>query len=238
MTTINTLAKNNAQWCDWVLSGLGSPGRWVTDIWYHPDDVPPIYPHADTLTDNTEQQLKHIKQLVNYRDGKSIAVKDSWSKLNLTGLDFEIMFEAEWLLYASSRVSVPEHDLKIERISTAKDLQEFTRCCNEAYNTPDVPLDVFSPALLDNPDIVFLAGKVNDKIAAGITCVQSHGVNGLNNLFAFHKEDELLMIREGMTVFPKTPACTYSGYDSVADYVHLGFQPMGKLRVWSRPADA
>ncbi len=62
MTTITALAKNNAQWCDWVLTGLASPGKWVKDIWYHPDDVPPIYPHADTLTDNVEQQLKHIKQ--------------------------------------------------------------------------------------------------------------------------------------------------------------------------------
>ncbi len=204
---IAQMAANNAAWIDMAVSALGINGEFTPILWQSTSDMPPIFPNADTLGGTDSEKMAAIEQLVAARSGRIVAVKDSWAQLDLTGLGFEILFEAQWLYREAQPLTPSTGELQIEPITTAEGLREFALACNG----PDIPIDVYSPKLLLRTDVMWLVGKQDDCIVAGATAVRAHGLNGINNVFGTTDTHKQQMIGAAVNVFPEQPACGYEG---------------------------
>ncbi|MBZ0293258.1 MAG: hypothetical protein K8L99_11895 [Anaerolineae bacterium] len=229
---IARMATNNAAWIDRAVSALGIGGEFTPVLWQNIHDMPPIFPNADTLGGTEAEKMAAIEQLVAARSGKVVAIKDSWAQLDLRGLGFEILFQAQWLYRAAQPLTPTPGDLQIEPVTTAEGLRAFALACNG----PDIPVEVYSPKLLNQPDIVWLAGKQDGRVVAGVTAVLADGLNGINNLFGETITQKQRMLEAAVLAFPDQPACCYERGD-LALYLASGFETAGDLQVWLRPAD-
>jgi hypothetical protein len=227
MELISRLVANNAAWIHQANAALGKVGEFTPILWQNFNDMPPIFPNADTLGGTEAEQLQAIQALANKRSGKLVAVKDAWARLDLAPLGFEPLFEANWL-YRDAAPIEKSSEFQIERITTPEALRDFAIACNG-----EELADVYAPALLKSHILWFLARK-EGKIVGGITAFAAEGLNGLNNLFADDKSIESALIRAGINAFPDLPASDYTGDAGVPVYHALGFKTVGKLRVWLR----
>lgn len=227
---IAAMAANNAAWIDMAVSALGIGGEFTPVLWQNRNNMPPIFPNADTLGGTKDEQIAAIEQLVAARAGRVMAVKDSWAQLDLTVLGFEVLFTAQWLHRKAQPIIVPEGPLRVRSITTGDDLRAFALACNG----PDIPVEVYSPTLLENPDVRWLVGEMDGRILAGATAVRAHGLNGINNVFGDSDQQKTQMIAAAVNAFPDLPACGYEADDGIKPYLPLGFEVAGDLRVWLR----
>jgi len=227
---IARMVANNAAWIDMALTALGIGGEFTSVLWHNTNDMPPVFPNADILGGTEAQQLAAIEELVQARARRVVAVKDAWARLDLTPMGFEVLFEAQWLYRDPQLLPPSASDLQVERVTSAEGLRDFALACNG----PDISVEVYSPALLNNPDVVWLVGKQNDNLVAGVTSVRAQGLNGINNLFGATEAQQTQMLRAAVNAFPDLPACGYEGAESIPPYIPLGFQTVGPLKVWLR----
>jgi hypothetical protein len=227
MNKIAKLVANNAAWIHMANAALGKEGEFTPILWQNFNDMPPIFPNADTLGGTEAEQITAIQALVDKRSGKLVAVKDAWARLDLAPLGFEPLFEAVWL-YRDAAPIEKAKEFAIERITTPEALREFAIGCNG-----EELASVYSPALL-RPDIVWFLARKEGKVTGGITAVAAEGINGLNNLFGDDESIKNALIREAINAFPDLPAGDYTGEESIAPYLAHGFEALGKLRVWLR----
>jgi hypothetical protein len=226
---IAQLVANNALWIHEAVSALEMPGTFTPILWQNPHDMPPIFPNADVLGGTEAEQLAAIAALVQVRSGRVTAVKDAWARLDLTPLGFEPLFEAQWLYRDAGPLQIPPTDLQFEFVQTPAALREFSVACNGA----DLAA-VYSPILLDHAHIRWILARRQGQIAGGVTAVHAEGVNGVNNLFASSPQDQASLICAAVNAFAPGPACSYARGDSIAPFLSLGFEAVGKLRVWVR----
>lgn len=231
---IAQMAANNAAWINMAVSALGISGEFTPVLWQNVNDMPPIFPNADTLGGTIAQKMSAIEQLVETRSGRVVAIKDSWAELDLSPLGFDILFEAHWLYRHPHPLPIPQSDLDIEPITTADRLHDFALACNG----PDIPTEVYSPSLLNTPEITWLAGQKDRQIIAGVTAVKAEGLNGINNYFGESDLHKQHIIAAAINVFPDLPASTYTRTSSVPLFLDLGFETVGNLRIWLRPIHA
>jgi len=89
-------ARNNALWCDAVCRAHGRPGEFQAGLWFNRQPVPRFYSNAITLSPKDPVgQRAWVAHLMTRRPGFS--VKDSFVTLDLSGLGFDVLFEATWL---------------------------------------------------------------------------------------------------------------------------------------------
>lgn len=72
---ISKLAANNAAWIDMAVSALGIPGEFTPVLWQNSNDMPPVFPNADTLGGTPDEQLAAIQELVTNGAGNKNLVK-------------------------------------------------------------------------------------------------------------------------------------------------------------------
>lgn len=229
MDTVSQFVANNAAWIHEAVSAIGLPGEFTPVLWQNQHDMPPIFPNADTLGGTESEQLAAITALIKRRPGRVTAVKDAWARLDLTPLGFEPLFEATWIYRDASPLATPAENVRLERVTTAAGLRAFAVACNG-----EELAGVYSPRLLSRPDIAWIAAHREGNIIGGVTAFLAHGMNGINNLFAPDNAIADGLIRAAVNAFPDVPACGYEGEDTAAPFLVLGFQTVGKLRVWIR----
>ena len=89
-------ARNNALWCDAVCRAHGLPGEFVGGLWLNRQPVPRFYSNAITLSPKDPAgQRAWVEHLLTRR--ARFSVKDSFAALDLSGLGFDVLFEATWL---------------------------------------------------------------------------------------------------------------------------------------------
>jgi hypothetical protein len=228
------MVANNAAWIEMAMSALGIGGEFTPILWQNTNDMPPIFPNADTLGGTIFEKMAAIEQLVEKRGGRVVSVKDAWAELDLTTLGFDILFRATWLYRDPHPLPHSAHRLTIEPITTPDDLDQFALACNG----PDIPTAVYSPQLLNQADVVWLAAQHDHQIIAGATAVRAHGLNGINNVFGERIIHKQAVIAAAVQTFADLPACTYARDHELSSYHTLGFKSVGPLRVWLRPSSA
>lgn len=92
---IQQLAANNAAWIHEATGALNRSGEFTPVLWQNVHDLPPIFPNAVTLGRTDAEQMAAIESLVRRRPGRVTAVKDSWARLDLAPLGFDLLFETE-----------------------------------------------------------------------------------------------------------------------------------------------
>jgi hypothetical protein len=97
---------------------------------------------------------------------------------------------------------------------------------------------MFRPGLLAVPGIRFVHGLVDGQIVGGGILAAASGVTGLSNVFAGRVTTEVVLqglAQVAATRFPGQPLVNYEHGDDLAAAHRVGFQTLGRLRIWHRP---
>jgi hypothetical protein len=235
-------ARNNAAWCDAVAASHHAAGRFLPDLWCCEQQLPPFFPNLVTLTaDGQAVQREHIAALLERGPPLPWALKDSFARLELTAMGFDLLFEASWIFDppGSACADRPDSSIDWHRIGSAAELAAWETAWRR--DLPAGPTAIFRPALLENREIAFLAGIRAETIVAGCVLNIAAGAVGLSNLFS--PADMRAVIwsacRDQARAFaPQLPIVGYeSGEDLIAAQT-AGFRVLGPLRVWLRSAGA
>lgn len=223
-------AQNNAEWCDIVCGTHGIPGRFDADAWVNPHRTPRYYPDAVTL-DPTAVAGSILDRIDTTSSGCSI--KDSFATLDLGPFGFKVLHEAEWIYREGRRArGAGARAIGWAAIETADELVEW-----EAAWDVDGDTDrLFLPALLRDPLVAVLAGRVNGSIVAGAIANRTgDDVVGLSNVFATDGDHDgawsgCLAYLD--TALPDRAIVGYESEDALSIALRRGFSSVGRLRIW------
>ncbi|QGV80755.1 hypothetical protein [Streptomyces ficellus] len=228
-------ARNNAAWCDTMCRahGLG-PGDLTGRVWTHPRRTPPYYPDAVTLVPGTPAH--EVLDAIDLRT-PGCSVKDGFATLDLTPHGFRPLFDAQWI----HRPATPPGDTAAdtvpwEPVRTAAALADWETAWSDGAD----PMNLFRPALLDDPATTVLAGHAPDgRTVAGAVVTLSATpdagpVVGVSNVFATGPGADpwpgcLAAIARR---WPGTPVVGYEHGDDLTAALRHGFTTTGTLRVW------
>jgi hypothetical protein len=237
---------NNAVWCDAVCRALGCDTAFVAGLWINRSPSPPFYPNAATLTrDGSDSQIQHIRLMTDGGLPAGWSVKDGFSTLDLAALGFDLLFEAAWLGLPAGRATsgTDLHGMGLEQVTSEPELAAWEAAWRSvpggtARRTFDPPR-IFMPALLGDPNIVFLAAYRRGRIAGVVVGSRSDDglgpVAGVSNLVLPAKDGEDFRagaIAAVRSAFPDLPLVSYDGGSDLEAMIALGFEPLGPLRVW------
>ncbi|MGH6941770.1 hypothetical protein [Hypericibacter sp.] len=235
MATVQA-ARNNADWCDAVARSHGAGGKFLPELWFSAGKLPLFYPNLITLTaDGQATQRDRVTALLENGPPLPWAVKDSFAALDLTAQGFDCLFEASWIQLSPDEVSPPAEDLSIRwhRIERPEDLVAWETAWRRDLSAGSAA--IFQPALLQDPSIAILAGRLGDEIVAGcVLCLSAEAI-GLSNLFgpeAARASVWNTCRREAQARAPGLPIVGYERDEDLALAREAGFRAVGPLRVW------
>jgi len=216
-------------WCDTVCRSHGLATVLTPGLWACRDTPPPLYPDAVTLlpTTSSAQVLKVVG------DRLTASAKDSAATLDLSSAGFGIRFEAQWIHRrpAPRREPLPPGVQSCSTIETAAGLSEWAA----AQGTPEV----FRPELLNDPAVRILVAHDGDRVGAGAIANRSDTVVGISNVFTTTLDPSWVWTTFVHVVAHWAQDMPLVGYERDADLVaaqRAGFEAVGPLRVWVRPA--
>ena len=195
------------------------------DLWSTPRRSPDAYPDAVTLRPGVP--VAAVLAAVDDSDGAS--VKDSFADLDLAPHGWSVLFEAQWL----TRPAVP---------ATAPGLPWRTVDRRHAAALARRPrLGGDRPGVLDDPDVrLLLAADADGPVAVAALNRSGAGTDtvvGVSNVQVLRAEPELVWSELAMVARRELGAHRLVGYESGPDLlppVAVGFEPVGRLRVWVR----
>jgi len=229
-------ARNNAAWCDALARAHGVAGHFLPDLWFSDQRLPLFYPNLVTLTaDGEATQRDHVATLIEHGPPLPWAVKDSFARLDLTGLGFDRLFEASWIRCPADRsLSAPAPaSIGWHRIGSAEELVAWEKAWRRDLSAGSTP--IFRPGLLQDHAIAFLAGVLADRIVAGCVLNVAAGAVGLSNLFGPEEMRASVWAAcrdRARAHAPGLPVVGYEQGEELACALAAGFQPLGPLRVW------
>jgi len=222
-------ARNNAAWCAsvWRSHGLqveDGPGLVLCAA-----RTPRYYPNVVTVdrAANPADQVAMFAALSAARPAMSLAVKDSFARLDLAPLGFVELLEARWIHRRAIPDPTAAGPLDWRRIESAGELEAW----EAAWNTDGEPARVFLPALLDDPSVVVLAGfDAVGAIRAGGIANLAAGVVGLSNIFGSRRG----VLQSAAALWPDLDMVGYESGNDLKAMEYYGFSALGPLRVWVR----
>lgn len=218
-------AANNAAWCDLVVRATGAPTTYRPGLWSTPRRSPDAYPDAVTLRPG----VPATEVLAAIDDSAGASVKDSFADLDLAPHGWSVLFEAQWLTRpAGSRTSLSLAWRTVDAVTLPGWLA--------AHGSSAI-----TPAVLDDPAVrLLMAQDAEGPVAVAALNRSGAGADtvvGVSNVRALRIEPEVVwselttMARRELGPFPLV------GYESGPDVVpptSVGFEPVGRLRVWLR----
>ena len=227
-------ARNNALWCDAVCRAHGGGTEWTEHVWFNRRKSPPFYPNVDTLTkEGVPAQMQIIQHLIDTHVPGDWGVKDSFCTLDLASLGFFQAFEASWLWRPVQPLprSITGGDWR--PVDPPDELSRW----EAAWSGGEVDLQkrIFPPALLADPDLVFLAAYEGDRIVAGAVANRTGAVVGVSNVFTPADTQADFWaggIAAVQRTFPGLPLVGYEAGEELKIAQALGFESLGPLRVW------
>lgn len=239
LTHAELAAENNAVWCDTICRTHGAPGEFHSGLWLNRHPTPRYYPNVVTLAgvEQLEEQVVLIRDLLGVGLPAGWAIKDSFCTLDLSGMGFEVLFEAGWIwLDPFQPLPDPPLDgLAWRRVTSTSALAEWEAAWagTPAGGSPESP--VFLPALLADPEVAALAAYQEQHIIAGALANHSGQVVGLSNLFNPAGHAAAIWTRcisFTRILFPGLPVVGYARGAELEIARSLGFGLAGPLRVW------
>ncbi|WP_335934684.1 hypothetical protein [Streptomyces sp. PTD5-9] len=226
---VRAAARNNAEWCAAMSRSHGVAGEFGAQAWAAPSRTPLYYPDAVTLVPDADPDALAAR-IDTAAPGAS--VKDSFADLDLTEAGFQVLFEARWIHRpASAPAPVPELSWTVAGDS------DTLRAWALAWDDGDGDADLFRPELLDEPAVFVLSGHSADgRVVAGAVASRGDDVVGISNVFALDGGPDAAwpVVLDAVTrLFPTLPVVGYERGDALASAVRHGFEPVGRLRVWS-----
>jgi hypothetical protein len=239
-------AHNNAAWVAAVHAAHGHAGERKHELWLTRGGQLPLYPNMVTLTaEGVLAQTVRLRALVDAGLPAGWTIKDSYAALDLAPMGFEPLFEAQWIARPAEDNSQGQTGgLRWAKVSDAAGLAAWERAWRgQPGHDAAAPAPFFTPALLDQPDLMFLGGYIADApdaaLVAGLIANRSvtDGVEvvGVSNIFL--PEGAAESVRAGALAAAETtfPGLPLAGYEHSAELEAMwaqGFVVLGPLRVW------
>jgi hypothetical protein len=239
---VERAAHNNAVWCDTVCRADGVPGAFVGPVWLNHKVVPPYHSNLVVISDAGSRKaiVDRIHRLMQRPLPPGWSVKDSYCNLDLAPDSFGVLFEASWLWREPTLRGARRgpSDLRWSPVATAAELARWLSAwAREADNAEAIGRPAQFPAsLLTDPQVVFLAGALDDAIVAGGIANQTAGVVGLSNVFVDGVDETTAwaaLIDAASDAFPGLPLVGYERGPTLDVARACDFQPIGPLRVWA-----
>lgn len=204
-------------------------------IRYCLEETPPLYSNLVTLSENwqPDEIFRQIDENFRKESWSEWSVKDSFACLNLAKFGFDKLFDAKWIYLKSEKFNsaLQNSNLRYEIIEDEKNLARWKLSWHQNADLGNI---IFTPDLLKNENVLFVAGSENNKIVSGCFVNQSDDVLGISNFFA---PDEKAVHLSGLinTVFDFKGKKDIVGYEK--DYLknrfgEIGFEEIGDLTVW------
>jgi hypothetical protein len=227
MPDARTLAAvaNNAAWCDLVCRTAGLPTVVGRDLWSTPRRSPDAYPDAVTLRPG----VSVAAVLAAVDDSAGASVKDSFADLDLAPHGWSVLFEAQWLTRPAAAAATPGLPWRVVDGDTLP-------LWLTAHGTADI-----GPRVLDDADVRLLLAADDDG-AVAVAALNRSGagadtVVGVSNVQVLRSDPELVWSELAPVARRELGAHPLVGYESGPDLlppVAVGFEPVGRLRVWVR----
>jgi hypothetical protein len=198
-----------------------------------------FYSNAITLSGSprSTEPLRCIQDLLAAGLHGGCTVKESFCALDLSALEFRVLFHAEWI-YRPRSLQKPgggATGVRWVRVERAVDLARWERAWDRALHAQGTR--IFLPTLLAEDDHAVIAGYRGHDIVAGCIASRSAGIVGMSNIFV-PRQDALTVRAEClatvMDLVPGLPVVGYERGDGLAAAKALGFEPAGPLRIWTR----
>lgn len=218
-------ALNNAEWCETVCRAHGRPGHFSDALWINRHAAPSFYPNVVTLhPDRQDEQFAAIAELA--KSMARFAVKDSYSRLQLTQFGFSPLLSADWIIRETTNLPMPRkhpNNLQWGIVQSLEELQSW----EAAWSGGAVARNVFPPALLDSGAVTLIAGWRDGRIIAGAALNRSERVVGWSNVFVPPEEDKMACRAAALAVAVEIAnGLSMVGYergDDLAASLDLGF---------------
>jgi len=227
--TAGICARNNALWCDAVLTAAGASTEFHNGFWIAEGKQLPLYPNLITLQPGRSADLDAALSTL----PKNAGLKDSFDCLDLAPLGFEKLFTGTWLFRAAATVRKPPAPPGWHKAMTPDGLRSW--CA--AWSANDSLHAVFPAPLLENPAIEFASIVRDGTIQSGAVFnsgpqLENRDVLGLSNLF--HRKNWRYSALHGLLApYPHRALCTYETDAALLPvYRQLGFHDTGSLSVW------
>jgi hypothetical protein len=190
----------------------------LVHTWVNAEPVPRFYPNVVTLTAG-EADVAEQRQAVRILQKSNLpgrwAVKDSFGRLDIARLGFEVLLEAKWIRKASPKAGTIVSGLSWERVKAG---------------SADFP-----GALFSDRNFAMFAARRDGAVVAGGTFYRADGVIGLSNVIA-ESDDEPAVWRDlaslAAATFPGLPVVGYESGDELAAAKKAGFEVGDPLRIW------
>lgn len=237
LSSATKAAKNNAEWCDFVCRGHGAPGEFYDDIWINKRATPRFYPNAVTLScSNPTGQYDIIRKLIRMQIPGDLAVKDSFDALDLASDGFHELLTGEWIRWPMSS-EIPESCVPEISWRKVEDPAELAAWEDAWRGISQEGSPVFMPGLLEVDRIAFIGAFRGNRIVAGCIGNRSDDGVGISNIFL--PDERQGEFRSGCVaeILRWSGGLPLMGYESGDDLVamrSLGFESVGRLKVWVR----
>jgi len=233
-TLVDAAARNNALWCDAVCRTHGRPGSFDALLWATRLGAPRLYPDAVTLAGpaSARAQYAAIAALIDGGRPGGWAIKDSHAALDLSSLGFRPLFDARWIACHLATARGVTTTLTWRAVADSLDLAAW----NAAWGD-DAP---FRPPLLAEDGVILLGAHHGAALVGGAILNHGASVVGLSNVFALPAWRDAVWRDVPVQASSLFDADMLVGYESGADLdraIAGGFEDIGPLRVWLRPAD-
>jgi hypothetical protein len=250
--------RNNIAWCDTICRAHGLPGELSPDLWMQPRRGPPYYSNAITRSRALDEALLTAIERLQAALPDGFSIKDANAALDLSGLGFRILFDAEWIWHAGGETERGEGHGRVLHTSPLPDTlpqgerertAEWFKVESEAElveweaawaaaGSPSATR-VFLPTLLKEKSLAFFGARQEERIVAGAAANRSEGkVVGFSNFFAPAQAREVFRaaaVARVAAFAPGSPIVGYERGDDLTGMMALGFRSVGKLRVWLWP---
>jgi hypothetical protein len=239
---LSRAAANNAHWCRAVCAAHGMASRFFDDYWLlEAGSTLPLYPNLVTLREEgSDAQLACIEQ--HHRSGFTPwSVKDSFNRLDLRPMGFDVLFDAEWFFGppdVPTQVRAGENDGgqpgTCQRVGSVAKLRAWETAWAQRPRDWSLGDCVFPPALLHEEQIAFLFASGDTGIRAGLVANCDAGVVGLSNAFARSGQvsDLVGCLRLATALWPGLPLVGYGTGAEIEGLERLGFERTGPCRIW------
>jgi hypothetical protein len=228
---------NNTSLYEAVFRPLGIGHIQTDSIWYTLKQTPPL--HSNLITLSPMWRPDRLFHDINFgfisTGWDRWSIKDSFGVLDLTGHRFFKLFDAKWIYLDISKFKpAGSGGLKYKIVKTAGDLDKWRL----AWNTdeqPGIGKSIFSDAMLDDPDIWFVAGYDGDSLLSGCLVNASDDVLGISNFFGPEDNwsDTISFTRDSIK------SADIVGYEQeFGKFEGLGFDSPGPLSVWVKRTHA
>jgi ribosomal protein S18 acetylase RimI-like enzyme len=224
-----------AGWHAAWLTALGLRSAADADAWHALDPPPHIYFSAITLHPDTPADA--------VADATG-AVCDSWQTIDLTQAGFRDWRREPWFVCTASEKPGGETppELEIVRVTTSQEVEDVEAVSVRGFENEAATIEpgtLHPPAILDEPRMVLWLGRVEDKPVGAAMSYRTDdavGIFGVTTIASMRRRGYgTALTRAAMLIDSGLPSILAPSPEGEGVYRGLGFEPVGELRIWSRP---